>query len=243
VLSPPVVSTVTPPTGFSETTTQITISGQNFGPLSNPSLAPIVRVFIGPNECTNVLVKQVDTLISCTVPADIGVEPVIVEVDGVYSNTDVTFTNYGSAGTFSFASASFDASESAAVASIHVVRPNAPFLPPASVYVQVFDATATSPSYFVAANATVTFSEGQTDSAFDVTITAASRIQTGLRKGVVDDRYASLFIAGAASDYGHAAVGLSSAVLNIRAVCQAVTDTCVASIDATGLTYARLDGF
>ena len=88
------------------------------------------------------------------------------------------------------------------------------------------------------------FEANETLASFSVGITAANRIQQGPRKGYDDDRRAVLTILSAWSEFGVAFVGAqSSASLDIRAVCQAVTDACEADFSYDGVAFFRTDGF
>lgn len=76
------------PRGDTGVTTQITITGQNFG---NGSI-PLPTVKVGDNDCTSVQWESSSEL-RCNVERGIGHSlPVVVTLDSQQSNSDITYS-------------------------------------------------------------------------------------------------------------------------------------------------------
>jgi hypothetical protein len=158
------------------------------------------------------------------------------------------FTSWNST-VFRFKYQSYNVSELLSVATIKLVRAYAIYSSPVDVVVQIVNGSgalgATAPSYFVADTQTVHFAEGQTEASFTVPITAGARVQMGARRGVNDDRSATMKIVAVHPLYSTASIdpAHSSAPLNIWAQCDSVTNNCLFNWNfvANTIAYDRID--
>jgi hypothetical protein len=158
------------------------------------------------------------------------------------------FTSWNST-VFRFKYQSYNVSDLLSVATIKLVRAYAIYSSPVDVVVQIVNGSgalgATAPSYFVADTKTVHFAEGQTEASFTVSITAGARVQLGVRKGVHDDRWATMKIVAVHPLYSTASIdpAHSSAPLNIWAQCDSVTNNCLFNWNfvANTIAYDRID--
>ena len=248
-LPPPSVASVTPTSTYRYLPTQVNISGDLFGPTSESSDGLPVRVFItsqfGVSECSNVTVLAEDTLLTCTMEPNLGPSNITVVLDDVESlPSNATFFHYDNAGNFSFQVKEFFVSETELIGNVTVIRHDYPmFASPAEVTVWAYNGSASSGAHFEASNQTLPMPYLTNELSFPVNIMAGSYLPSRIRKGQSDDVSINVLITSVEPLRGDAAVSMDTAVLTIKAVCQAVTHVCwgVWDTDLNTVIYYRLE--
>jgi hypothetical protein len=245
-LHAPTIAVVSPDSGYFKVDTAVQIAGTNFGPLTSTGDAPMVRVFVGSTECTDVkVVDNGDATtegIECTVPAGHGPGIVVIDVDETRSVEDsIIFTSFNDAGEFNFAQPLYKVPETTASVTINVTRTRSDHAPPASITVEAvantLDASiacgddhyvAPWTDYYVAQSIEIEF--GANEFSKEVTISneiAMARLQAHPRLGCVDDRAFTVRLLEPVSLHGDAAAGVDTLV-KIESTCETMThDGCI----------------
>ena len=243
----PVLQSISLPSAYRHTPTQVNITGENFGPPTGAwPLLVILESKFNISECTNPIILIEDTLLTCTMQPNLGPSNVTVVVDGVSStpenNESALFFHFDDAGNFSFEFSEFFVSETEMFANVTVVRHDFPeFASPASVTMWAFGNTAVEGGHFLPSNSTQNMPYLTNKLIFQVTITAESYLPDNLRRGATDDVAVSLQITEVLPLHGHANISGQESSLIIRAVCQVITHECVAAWDLLRVVYYRLD--
>ena len=246
----PVLHSVSPTSAYRHTPTQVNITGENFGPVTDAQttqpLLIILESKFNITECVDPVILVKDTLVTCTMEPNLGPSNLTVLVDGVGStpenNDSALFFHYDDAGNFSFEYSQFFVSETEMVANVSVVRHNFPeFASPADITVWAYGDTAVEGGHFVPTNITQTMPYPTNSIVFQITITAENYLPQNIRKGATDDVSVSLEITSAVPLHGEASISGQRSALIIKAVCQAITHECIAAWDTTRVVYYRLD--
>ena len=243
------VTSITPESTYRDTPTPVRITGDGFGPTTLSQNVHPVQVFLvsqfNVSECSDPLVLIEDTLISCQAEPNLGPSNISVIVDGVESNSSsVVFFHYDNAGNFSFQVEEFFVSEVDMFANVTVIRHDYPdFASPANVSILAYDGSAVSGAHFDATNQTQNMAYRENSVVFQIRITAASYLPDQLRKGVEDDVAVNLAITEVLPLHGSAVVERRNATLTIKAVCQVVSNVCIAdwNVLLNQVVYYRLD--
>ena len=243
------VTSITPESTYRDTPTPIRITGDGFGPTTLSQNVHPVQVFLvsqfNMSECSEPLVLVEDTLISCQAEPNLGPSNISVIVDGIESNSSsVVFFHYDNAGNFSFQVEEFFVSEVDMFANVTVIRHDYPdFASPANVSILAYDGSAVSGAHFDATNQTRNMAYQENSVVFQIRITAASYLPDQLRKGVEDDVTVNLAITEVLPLHGSAVVERRNATLTIKAVCQVVSNVCIAdwNVLLNQVVYYRLD--
>ena len=244
-LAVPTVSSVSPPSGYYLEDTPITIYGAHYGPLNSTGLGPRVRVYVGSRECYNAAVTTSTSsgeAITCVVPKGLGVDELVVDVDGTNSTQQGGFTTFNDAGHFEFEKPRFDVRENETSVTIKIKRSKSASAPPTDVTVTAADGTATSPDYFKAGTQTVSFNANQFEATFTVIITASARVTNAPSQGAYDDTYVLLTIDATKPLHGKATNGASSQLF-ILAACAAINDSCAAGLNKDGIQFQAVGDF
>lgn len=246
-VEPPLISDVSPDSIHTTAqSTEVTITGLNFGPLSSSLDGLPLQVYFttefGRTECTNPQVVVEDFVITCQIGSNLGTANVTVVYDGVSSAPFPGFIFFDDGGMFSFESAEFFVSERDMFGNVTVIRHNSPRFPsPTNVTIQSFDGSALAGAHFIAANQTRLMEYTQTRVVFQIAITAASYQPEVHRGGADNDVFVNLRIVEVRSLHGEAAVDRGTAIFTIRAVCMSVSTVCVAEWDLHQVVYYRTD--
>lgn len=241
----PLLHSISPISTYRHTPTQVNITGEHFGPTTASGTArPLVVLlesYFNLTECTDVIVLEEDTLLTCTMQPNLGPSNVTVLVDDVYSDS-VMFFHYDDAANFSFEFSEFSVSETENFANVSIVRHDfPPFASPADITVWAYGETAIDGAHFQATNITQTMPHSTHKLDFQISITAGSYLPDQLRKGKSDDVIVGLEITRVTPLHGHASISGQYSMLTIKAVCQVVSHVCIAAWDTNRLVYHRLD--
>ena len=246
-VEPPLISDVSPDSVHTTAqSTEVTITGMNFGPLTSSQEGLPIQVYFttefGRTECTNPQVVVEDSVIVCQVGSNLGTANITVVYDGVSSAPFAGFIFFDDGGMFSFEAAEFFVSERDAFGNVTVIRHNSPRFPsPTNVTIQSFDGSALEGAHYIAANVTRLMEYTQTRVVFQVAIRAALYQPEVHRGGADNDVFVNLRIVEVRALHGEAAIDRGSAILTIRAVCMSVSTVCVAEWDLHQVVYYRTD--
>ena len=246
-VEPPLISDVSPDSAHTTTqSTEVTITGLNFGPLSSSQDGLPLQVYFttefGTTECVGPEVVVEDSVITCQIGSNLGPANVTVVYDGTSSAPFAGFIFFDDGGMFSFESAEFFVSERDMFGNVTVIRHNSPRFPsPTNVTIQSFDGSALAGAHFIASNQTQRMEYTQTRIVFQIRITAADYQPEVHRGGADNDVFVNLRILEVRSLHGEAAIDRGTAILTIRAVCMSVSTVCVAEWDLHQVVYYRTD--
>lgn len=246
-MASPSISNVSPTSAHTTTqSTEVTIVGSNFGPLSSSQDGLPLQVYFttefGRTECLDPEVVVEDSVIICRIGSNLGPANATVVYDGVSSAPFAGFTFFDDGGMFSFESPQFFVSERDMFGNVTVIRHNNPRFPsPTNVTIQSFDGSALAGAHFIASNQTMLMDYTQTRVVFQIGITAAAYQPLVHRGGADNDVFVNLRILEVRSLHGEAAVDRGTAILTIRAVCMSVSTVCVAEWDLHQVVYYRTD--
>ena len=246
-LPPPRISDISPDSVHTTTlSTEITIMGSNFGPLSSSQDGLPLQVYFTTEfdrtECLEAEVVVEDSVIVCQLGSNLGPANVTVVYDGSPSAPFAGFNFFDDGGMFSFESPQFFVSERDMFGNVTVIRHNHPRFPsPTNITIQSFDGSALAGAHFIASNQTMLMEYTQTRVVFQIGITAATYQPLVHRGGADNDVFVNLRILEVRSLHGEAAVERGTAILTIRAVCMSVSTVCVAEWDLHRVEYYRTD--
>ena len=248
-LLPPIIESVTPISTFKDDYTNITINGSQFGPTTASGNGKPLRVFLTTefniSECHNPTVTVHDIEIQCLAEPNLGPANITVIVDEISSmESDVILFYHDNGGKLSFEEPAFFISELSLYADVSLIRHDfPPFESPTTVNVIAYNGSAMDGSHFLATNQSILFPYDVDQVNFTIEIKAGSYLPESIRKGETDDVFVNLMITSVEPLHGTATIGLSKAILTIKAVCQTITHVCIAEWDTVNddIKFYRLD--